>query len=234
MEPAGALAEVNAGGGLSIADAYRAVVTGNLDGEKLTVLKQLLAMDAERQFNMAFVALQNDLPQIQATTEIKNRGKYAKFEHVMEKIKPLLVRHGFTVSFSQDCQDKRIVETCTLSHSGGHSRANRFAVRVGPADNDTMSDCKASTTAKRNALLNALNIVVTQDCLTNEDDVSIEGDPNAFVTPEQAGELEHRCKMTDSNVGAFLKFARADKFATIPANRYADLDQLLRRKEQGK
>jgi hypothetical protein len=150
----------------------------------------------------------------------------------MRVVGPLLTKNGFTVSFSQDFKENRIVETCTLSHAAGHSRPNSFAVRAGKADSDTQADCKASTTAKRNALCNALNIVIRQDVLLNEDnDATIEGDPNAFLSPDQAFEIERRVKETNSIVPAFLRFAGADSFATIPANKYAELDAMLRRKE---
>lgn len=219
-------------GALSLESAFRAVVDGTIKAEHVAVMKELLAMDAERKFNSAFVSLQADLPTIVATTVITNRGKYERFEDIMRVVGPLLTKHGFTVSFSQDFKENRIVETCTLSHAAGHSRPNSFAVRAGKADSDTQADCKASTTAKRNALCNALNIVIRQDVLLNEDaDASIEGNPNAFLTPDQAFEIERRVKETNSIVPAFLRFAGAATFKEIPANKYAELDSMLRRKE---
>lgn len=223
-------------GELSLESAFRAVVAGTIKQEHVAVMKELLAMDAERKFNAAFVALQSELPTIVATTVITNRGKYEKFEDIMRVVGPLLTKNGFTVSFSQDFKENRIVETCTLSHAAGHSRPNSFAVRAGKADSDTQADCKASTTAKRNALCNALNIVIRQDMLLNEDhDASIEGDPNAFLTEKQALEIESRAQLVHANLPALLKFAGAASFSTIPANKYAELDQMLHRKEsQGK
>ena len=219
-------------GALSLENAFRAVVDGTIKAEHVAVMKELLAMDAERKFNAAFVSLQADLPVIVAKTPIPNRGNYEKFEDIMQVIAPLLTRHGFTVAFSQDFKENRILETCTLSHAAGHSRANSFAVRTARADSDTQSDCKAATTAKRNALCNALNIVIRQDCMASEEsDARIEGDPNAFLTPDQAFEVERRVKETNSNVVAFLRFAAAATFAQIPASKYAELDSLLRRKE---
>ena len=219
--------------GISIEDAYKAVVAGDMTGERLQVMGQLLRMSAEQRFNSAFVALQSDLPVIVAKSVIPNRGKYERFEDIMSVVGPLLTKHGFTVSFSQDFKEHRILETCMLSHAAGHSRANTFAVRAGGrADSDTQSDCKAATTAKRNALCNALNIVIRQDVLNEENDAGMEGDPDAFVTAAQATELEHRVKMTNSNVTAFLQVAKAKTFAEIPANRYGELDQMLQRKEK--
>lgn len=232
MPSSGAVATIEPAGALSLESAFRAVVAGTIKQEHVSVMKELLAMDAERKFNAAFVSLQADLPTIVATTVITNRGKYEKFEDIMRVVGPLLTKHGFTVSFSQDCKDNRIIETCTLSHAAGHSRPNSFAVRAGKADSDTQADCKASTTAKRNALCNALNIVIRQDVINEENDAGIEGDPNAFLTPEQAFEIERRAQEIHANIPALLKFAQATSFNTIPANKYAELDSMLRRKEQ--
>lgn len=187
--------------------------------------------NAKREFNIAFAQLQSKKPVIIATSVIKNRGKYAKFEDVMAAVQPILDANGFTVSFDQDFKDNRILVTCHLLHVGGHERANTFAVRSGPADSDTQADCKASTTAKRNALLQALNIVIRQDVLNDDEDAAIEGDPNAKVTKSQAEELERRAQLLNC-APAFLSYAKSETFADIPANRYADLDQMLSRKEK--
>ena len=88
--------------------------------------------EAERQFNTAFVALQGDLPVIVASTVIPNRGKYERFKDVMRQIAEPLKRHGFSVSFSMDVKENRVLETCHLRHIGG-LQANSFAVRTGKA-----------------------------------------------------------------------------------------------------
>ena len=218
---------------LTIERAFQAVISNELSAEKLAVMKELLAMSAEQQFNVAFVKMQKDIPPIVAKTVIPNRGKYEKFEDVMTVVGPILEAHGFSVSFSMDFRENRILETCNLSHIGGHSRSNSFAVRTRKADSDTQADCMAATTAKRNALMNALNIVIRQDILNNEDDAGIEGDVDTKVTDEQAFELERRVKETNSNVPAFLQFAKAKSFADIMASRYDELDAMLAKKERG-
>jgi ERF superfamily len=229
--PQGALTKAQPQQGLSIEQVFQAVIEKQISPEHIAVMRELLAMSAEQKFNAAFVELQRDLPVIVASSVIPNRGKYERFEDVMHQIGPILTKHGFTVSFSMDFKENRILETCHLSH-GGHTRSNSFAVRSGKADSDTQADCKAATTAKRNALLNALNIVIRQDCMTNEDDdATLEGDPNAKITPAQVEELRHRCEMTESNVHSFLKFAGAGKFEDIRATRYDELDLMLRKKE---
>lgn len=198
-------------------------------GEIVKLYERVEEKNAEKSFARAFVALQNDLPAITAKSMIPNRGKYEKFEDLMVVVGPLLAKHGFSVSFSMDFKEGRVLEICQLSHIDGHSRSNSFAVRTARADSDTQADCKAATTAKRFALCNALNIVIRQDALTSEEDASIEGGP---VSQEIADELERRVKETNSDVKSFLRYAGADSFKTIPASRYDDLDQMLARKER--
>jgi hypothetical protein len=218
--------------GITIQKAFEAAATKALDKESLAVMKELLAMDAEQRFTRAFAGLQGELPTIVASTLVKNRGAYEKFEDIMRVVGPLLTKHGFTISFSNDFADGRVLERCHLSF-GGHTRTNSFAVRVGRGDDATQQDLRAATTAKRLALCNALNLVIRQNTIDNPDnDAGLEGDPNAKVTTEQADELERRAQLTNSDIPAFLKYAKVTKFADIPARLYNDLSALLRRKEQ--
>lgn len=211
----------------SIADR---ILTGDLTSEKMALIKDLVAMDAERKFTVAFNALQADLPTIVASSVIPNRGKYERFEDVMHQIAPFLTKHGFTVSFSQDVEETRIIETCHLSHIGGHSRKSSFAVRVARADSETQSDVKAATTAKRKALQDALNIVIRQDCLNEEQDASLEG---GNISAEKADELERRVALLNQPHDKFLKWLQVKSYAEIPVGKYAIADEFLSKKERG-
>jgi len=168
------------------ADMLQAVIQKGITAENVEVFKQIWAMNAEREFAAAFVKLQSELPTITASTVIPNRGKYEKFEDVMRVIGPILARNGFSVSFNQQSKDNRIVEICHLTHVGGWTRTNDFAVRTGrKADSEAQADCMASTTAKRKALCDALNIVIQQDCLDSDHDATIEGGKKYFGSPAE-------------------------------------------------
>lgn len=209
--------------------------------EKLAELQwKFEERDAVRAFNADFVKLQAELPVIVASSIIPNRGKYERFEDVMRVVQPILTRNGFTVRFEQLNGENKIACVCHLMHSAGHSVANSYAVRVsGKADSETQADCKASTTAKRNALLQSLNIVIRQDCFQDEDNnPALEGH---FITAEQAAELQHRVKMVNGNEGAFLKLAglnalkppyTLEHYQKIMSAKYAVLDEQLKKKEQ--
>jgi hypothetical protein len=225
-----------------------AVIQSGITADNVEVIERLAALkereegrDAERQFNSAFVALQTDIPVIVASSVIPNRGKYERFEDVMEKVGPLLRRHGFSVSFEQSADDKRITVKCHLRHIAGHSSTTPFSVRLGGrADSETQADCKASTTAKRNSLLQALNIVIRQDIYqSDEADATIEGDT---ITEEQAATLQALVEETGADRRKFLAFAHACTteevqsrnytFEAIPANRYAELVAQLEKRRK--
>jgi len=186
---------------------------------------------AEQQYAAAFVALQSELPVIVASSVIPNRGKYEKYEDVMRVVGPLLIKNGFAVSFEQLADDKRIKVTCHLRHIGGHSTVTPFAVRLGgKADSDTQADCKASTTAKRNALLQALNIVIRQDYLQDEDDARIEG---GAISKEKAEELRKRVRnIPDISEMKFLEFCGAADFDAIATSRVPEIEEALTKREE--
>lgn len=219
-----------------IAKMLSAVIEKGVTSESVGALEKLCDLyermqqkDAEKQFASAFVALQSELPVIVASSVIPNRGKYERFEDVMRVVSPLLAKHGFSVAFSMDFKENRIVETCHLSHVAGVTKSNSFAVRVGGrADSETQADCKAATTAKRNALLNALNIVIRQDVYQNEDaDASLEGD---LINRDQAQILREMVKETGSDEAKFLAFAGAEKYEDIRLARYNEVFGILNRK----
>lgn len=195
----------------------------------MDLYERMEAKNAARSFAEAMHALQTEMPTIVAQSIIPNRGKYEKFEDVMNVVGPLLKKHGFTVKFSNDYNENRVTETCKITHIGGHSESNSFTVRVGgKADSETQADCKAATTAKRNALLNALNIVIRQDVLQSDDNVSNEGE---YINAKEAIELREWVEATGSDKEKFLAFAGAESFETIYASRLPKLHERLKAKE---
>lgn len=231
------LAEVQQRKPPSVGDMLSAVIEKGVTSENVAAIEKLVGLyermelrDAEKQFNSAFVSLQADIPVIVASSVIPNRGKYERFEDVMKVVNPLLQKHGFSVSFSMNFNENRVIETCKLSHVAGHSQSNSFAVRTGgKADSDTQADCKAATTAKRNALLNCLNIVIRQDALQNEDDdASLEG---ALIDRDRVQYLREQLgELKPEDTPKFLALANAEKLEDIRMGAYPILVRSLEAK----
>jgi hypothetical protein len=215
----------------------RIIGQGNLTQESVGVVERLVALQehmlekaAEQRFAEAFAALQTELGTFNATKAVPDkqgntRYTYLPYDEIMRTVQPLLQRHGFSVSFSTDFKDARIVQTCTLQHSAGHHRDYLAFVRAGSGPygaTETQADGAAMTYAKRYALCNALNIVVEHDT-----DARNEGSP---ITAEQAQTLREMVKDAKADEAAFLKFANAKTYEDIGSSRYADLFAALQKK----
>ena len=236
MEPQ-ALAAVADDSGISLKSAYEAVMTKDLDKDKLAVIERLVAIDAERRFNTAFVGLQQELPVISGIRGIPDKQgnikfAYANFEDIDEIVRPICFKHGFCYSFKETgYHEGKVTTMMMLTHSGGHTREIPCTVRIGsgaPGTSESQNDMGAHTFGKRGALELGLCLRI----VGNKEDAKLMGNQSEKITLFQADELERRVKETNSNVQAFLKFAGAAKFSEIPANKYDALDQMLRRKEQ--
>lgn len=217
------------------------VIDKGITAENVGVMEKLVGLlermdtkKSEQLFNEGFVALQREMPRVQAKQPVPNndgtvRYKFAPYEQIMEQIQPFLVKHGFTVSFSTKYGDARIIKVCTLRHTAGHHVDNEFAVRIGkgpPGSSEAQADGAAGTYARRHALCDALNIVVESD-----DDGRAMG---GKISQEQASELRKRVQATGSDEKAFLKYAQAATFEDIEEGNYAMLDHNLKRKESVK
>ncbi len=231
----------------SIGNMLQAAIERGVTSENVAVLEKMMALyerqqakNAEKEFAYAFTALQAEMPEIRAVKPVPDRNgnikyHFAPYEEIMDKVKPLLLKHGFTISFSMTFIEGRVTQECTLQHIGGHSRKNQFSVRVGsgpPGASEAQADGAAGTYAKRHALCNALNITIDSD--TDGFDAKKEGAP---ITKDQVVYLRELVKETKSDEGLFLKFAGAPTFEEIGSARYDDLARSLHKKQlmaQGK
>lgn len=208
------------------------ITTENADalGKMLDLYERMEAKRAEKDFAAALVNLQGETIRVVATKKVDEkqdgscRYKFAPYEEIMAKVQPMLTRHGFSITFDTKVEEQRLSSICTLTHSGGHSRSNSFAVRYGkpPGSSDAQGDMSTKSYAKRGALCDALNIAIDHD-----DDARVEG---ARITQQGADTLRELCDETGSDRAKFLAFAGAESFETIYAAREDDLLKMLHKK----
>jgi hypothetical protein len=219
----------------------RLIDQGKLSPEAVGVVERLVHLqehvmekNAEKAFARSFADLQAAMGPIKATKAVPNndgtvRYTFAPYEEIMEIVRPLLEKYGFTVSFSTDFREGRVIETCVLRHLDGHSQSNTALVRVGsgpPKATETQADGAAMTYAKRYALCSALNIVCEHDT-----DARNEG---TFISDEQAQYLEEQVKELHADEAAFLKLAAAKTYAEIATDKYRLLVIALKEKAKPK
>lgn len=203
------------------------------DPEKnIGVVERLIALQerqeqkqAERMFAVAFHGLQQETLGVQAVDMVPDKNGnaryfFASYEHIMEQVGPLLLKHGFSVSFDSEFKEDRLVMRCTLMHIGGHSRVSTQYMRVGSVygANDAQNDGATATMARRYALCSALNIVIERD--TDGGDARNEGEPISF---DKAQTLREMVKEAKADEAKFLKYAGASTYEEIGAARYQSL-----------
>ena len=130
--------------------------------------------------------------------------------------------------FGQRDDAGKTIAEITLIHKDGHEEKREYAVRSGNTNamkDATAADTGATTSAWRHLVIKMFGI---KSRIQEENDPRNLGDTNKKVTPEQAADLEHRVKMLNRNVPAFLKLAGAATFAEIPAVNYAVIDRMLK------
>ena len=204
------------------------------DPEKnIGVVERLIALQerqeqkqAERQFAVAFHGLQQETLGVEAVDMVPDkqgnpRYFFASYEHIMEQVGPLLLKHGFSVSFDSEFKEDRLVMRCTLTHVGGHSRVSTQYMRVGAVygANDAQNDGATATMARRYALCSALNIVIERDT-DGKGDARYEGEPISF---DKAQTLREMVKEAKADEAKFLKYAGAATYEEIGSNRYQQL-----------
>jgi hypothetical protein len=222
-----------------IGDLMAMVVQGGVTPECVSVVERLCALkkeqdaqNAKRDFAAAFVDLQAEMPMIKAEKAVPNkdgsvRYHYAPYEDIMRQVNPLLKKHGFTLSFSTKVETPRVTAICTLMHRSGHERTNEYAVRIGsgpPGSSETQADGAAYSYAQRGALCDCLGVVTSG----RDNDARLIG---ANVTDDQAEDLRQRVAATGTNEKTFLSYAGATSFENVPAERYAELVNILKKKE---
>lgn len=100
----------------------------------LSMQERVMDRVAQAEFNAAFSAMQPEIPVIVAS-QSGDQGKwmYAPLEDIVEPLRPILAKHGFSLSHQTEWPDAKTVKVIgILTHRCGHARRSEFQ---GTADN---------------------------------------------------------------------------------------------------
>lgn len=163
----------------------------------LAMKKDIDAQRAKKRFIESMAAFQADCPTINKTKEVKTRAgivayRYAPIESIIEQVKPLLKKHGFSYSTDMELLVDGVKAICKVTHAGGHSENSQMSVPLGNKT-DVMSRSQvvaaAQTFAKRYAFCNAFGILTGDE----DTDGSIPGvpvPPNKTFAPKKEAPKE--------------------------------------------
>lgn len=134
--------------------------------EKIIELQErILAFNARSAFNTAFSAMQGEIPAIVEHGKTNN-GTYARLEDIIEKVRPILQKFGFTLSHRTEWPDTKTVRVIgILTHQQGHERTSEFlsAADTSGSKNAIQGLGSAVSYGRRYTVKDLLNIVTTEE-----------------------------------------------------------------------
>jgi hypothetical protein len=209
-------------------------------GQKPEYLRELLAVrreweadEARKAYNLAISEFQRRCPIIAKEDKAYDK-QYARIDRIWREIRPLLGELGLSVTW-QVCElrDQLCHVEGQLRHRDGHGERLTQDIPMPElikGQNKAQQAGSASTYAKRYAMCAALGIVTGDD-----DDGHKAG--TQFVTHDQAQEIAQLVDACRGLAGfdekKLWQWVGVEHPQDIPANRFADVVAMLRRKLKG-
>jgi cell fate (sporulation/competence/biofilm development) regulator YlbF (YheA/YmcA/DUF963 family) len=171
--------------------------------------RQVRADLARQKYFAAFAELQTDLPVVARKGTGHGTVRFARFEDIMEAIRPKLTQHGFSVSFRTEQPDGKLSVTCILAHEDGHSESTTMTLPhdTSGGKNAVQAWGSSASYGKRYTLITLLGIA------TDEDDDGRAGGGDT-ISEDQVDELFDLIAETQANVGQFLIVAKVGSAET--------------------
>lgn len=184
----------------------------------LALQKDLMAMQAEQQFNAAYQRIRHDLPRIKRNGTVEYKGKeafkFATWEAISAVIDPILDREGMWLSFDSEPRTGDgggIIITGTLSHIAGHSKKAKIPLALDNSGGKNSIQGMGSTFSygKRYTATALLNIITE-----GEDDDGRRGGEK-FIDDAQVAELKALCEQANRKEDDFMQSFSAGSLHTF-------------------
>jgi hypothetical protein len=200
----------------------RAALNPNVDIDKMERLlemqQRIVARNAQADFAAALAEMQAELPVIKERGKNTNTGsKYALWEDVNEQIRPILGKHGFSISSRTKTEGDFVAVTGVLTHRGGHSEETTFTLPVdkGPSRNLVQAHGSSISYGKRYTAAALLNLTSR-----GEDDDGNGAGAAPVITEEQVLQLRELIEAVEADEAKFCKFLKVGSLSVLPAKRY--------------
>lgn len=208
--------------------------------EKLMAMAERLeARNAERAFNVAMQAAQEEMGPVRTDASNKQtNSRYASYPALDRVLRPIYTKHGFAISFNTgDSAADFLRVLAYVSHKNGHTREYKIDMPAdgkGAKGGDVMTKTHATGSASlygmRYLLKMIFNIIVSDD-----DDGNRAGSGDK-ITEEQADTLLEMLTADKADVKKFCAFMKCESIIEIPATQYQKAVEAinLARNQRGK
>lgn len=219
----------------------------NVDAMKaiMDMQRQLTKDQAERAFNIALAEMSQEMPRIKKKGKVEylvdakgpkdgpkqEAFRHAKWEDIDAGIRPLLVKYGFSLSFTTEPRlgdGGGLTMVGRLSHKDGHFIEGRLAVALDNSGgkNNIQGMGSSSSYGKRYVTCMLLNIITE-----GEDD---DGNKAEVIDEKQAEALKSKIKDTNADVVRFLKLFKVGSVDEIQKRDFDKAVALLATKANSK
>lgn len=193
--------------------------------------EKMEARQAEIAFNESMAAMSLELPRVKKNGAVEyavdksNKSgpkeqafKFATYEDIDRAIRPILSKHGFTISYTTEPRTSDgggCVVVGTLRHVRGHKQSASISLALDNSGGKNNLQAMASTTSygQRYTLKMLINLV-----FEGED---TDGNLPQPITTEQAAAFDLRLRaISDKALPNFLKWAKVELLTDIQAKNY--------------
>lgn len=202
--------------------------------ERLVLMQERAeAKHARQAFDEAMAEMQPKLPVIgergKAVVGTAVRYTFALWEDINAAIKPVLMAHGFALTFRTNFANG-IEVTGVLSHRGGHREETSISLPADTGGNKPAVQAVASSVSygKRYTAGALLNLTSHGE----DDDAFAASEP--VITEAQEIQLSEMLEATGSDKAKFLKFFKVNGLSELPAKKFQQAFGMLKAKESSK
>lgn len=199
-----------------------AIESKDVDAEKLALLlkiqKEVMATQAEIEFNEAMARLQPKLPMIERTTKAEHH-KYAKHEDIEAQIRHLYTAEGFSTQYNGSTFEADGSQTfhAILKHKGGHFTPHQITLpmdEVNKSKNKLQATASSFTYAQRILLKMMFNLVIKNE---DTDGMFLLAGP---VDDAQFEEIQRLIEESQTDTAAFCNYLKVDSLKAITQKQY--------------
>lgn len=133
----------------------------------LAMRKELRAENAKAAYDRAMASFQAECPIIvKSRAGAKNAYKYAPLDAIVEQVRGLIRKHGFSFAITSEIDAGWVKAFCRVTHEGGHSEVSEFKAPVDDKNPMMTAPQKygaAMTFAKRYSFCNGFGILTADE-----------------------------------------------------------------------
>lgn len=202
----------------------QALATPNMDmqvmREMLSMQREVMAQQAIIDFNNDFSEMSKEIPVI-AHTKKSYSTTYTPLEDIVNIVRPILSKYGFSISFNNTQEAQGFVKvTCQLRHKSGHMIENMLILpteAVTKGMNSMQAIGAAISYGKRYTLCGILNIATASD-----------DDSDGFTT--NAKDEARKKPITDEELTKGIQAINSKTYTVekLTSKRYLTNEQLMR------